>query len=58
MAQEAEEAEWIAKWGAYERFLNFFNPGDECKIYYGRGLIYYALSIRIRMKDIGSVVFC
>lgn len=44
MVQEAEQAEWIAKWGSYERFLNFFNPGDECKIYYGRGLIYYALS--------------
>ena len=44
MVQEAEQTEWIAKWGLFERFLNFFNSGDEHKIYHGRSLIYYALS--------------
>ena len=44
MVQEAERTEWIAKWGLFERFLNFFNSGDEHKIYHDRGLVYYALS--------------
>ena len=44
MVQEAEQIEWIAKWGLFERFLCFFNSGDEHKTYHGRSLIYYALS--------------
>lgn len=35
---------WAAKWDTFNHFLEQYRPGDERRLFYGRGLLYYALA--------------
>ena len=35
---------WVAKWGVAEEFERRYREGDEKKLYYKKGLLYYALA--------------
>lgn len=42
--EEATDIAWISKWSGWNQFQKYYRAGDERKLFYNRGLIYYAVS--------------
>lgn len=48
---------WAAKWDTFDHFLEQYRPGDERRLFYGRGLLYYALAnpdLELNLRTFGG----